>query len=93
MSYKLIPGGVRRLVDNACIPADDANTDWQRYQRWLAEGNAPQPADPPPPPIDFSDVDNIEKALKALGLVLAAWSGKTPAELKAAFRQAWNSLP
>lgn len=47
----------------------------------------------PKPPIDFSDVDNVEKALKALGLVTAAWNGKTPAQLKAAFKTAWDSLP
>jgi len=47
----------------------------------------------PKPPIDFSDVDNVEKALKALGLVVAAWNGKTPAQLKAAFKTAWESLP
>ena len=46
-----------------------------------------------PPPIDFADVDNVEKALKALGLVCAAWNGKTPAQLKAAFKTAWDSLP
>lgn len=45
------------------------------------------------PPIDFSDVDNVEKALKALGLVCAAWNGKTPAQLKTAFKTAWDSLP
>lgn len=45
-----------------------------------------------PPPIDLSDVENVERALKALGLVVAAWNGKTRDQLRAAFKQAWDSL-
>lgn len=36
---------IKRLADNAFIPFDEANTDFQEYQRWLAEGNVPTPAD------------------------------------------------
>ena len=51
--YKLISrqsmlGNVKtliRIIDNADIPFDPANTDYQQYLAWLAEGNEPIPAD------------------------------------------------
>jgi hypothetical protein len=55
--YKVInsPEGVtlnlvQRLSDNAFIPFDPANTDYQEYLKWVAEGNEPLPADEPVQP-------------------------------------------
>ena len=50
--YKLIKDSmtneikvVKRLEDNAFIPFDPSNTDYQAYLKWLEEGNEPLPAD------------------------------------------------
>ena len=52
--YKLLPNQpitnfpantVKRLSDNAFIPFDPANTDYQQYLAWLEAGNTPQPTD------------------------------------------------
>ena len=36
---------VKRLADNAFIPFNPDNTDYQAYLRWLEEGNTPLPAE------------------------------------------------
>ena len=36
---------IKRIADNAHIPFDPDNTDYQAYLKWLAEGNTPIPAD------------------------------------------------
>jgi hypothetical protein len=56
--YEPIAGGVRRYresttmpgqVDEASIPEDSNNADWQEYQTWLTDpANTPRPARPSP---------------------------------------------
>jgi len=36
---------ILRITDNAFIPFDPANTDYQAYLKWVSEGNTPLPAD------------------------------------------------
>lgn len=36
---------ILRIEDNAYIPIDETNTDYQEYLEWVAEGNEPEPAD------------------------------------------------
>jgi len=46
--YKLLNSrfkGIKRISDDAYIPMDPANIDYQAYLKWVAEGNTPLPAD------------------------------------------------
>ena len=52
MKYKLVrdvfTGEINKVFreeDLTWIPFDPANTDYQKYLEWLAEGNEPLPAD------------------------------------------------
>jgi hypothetical protein len=50
--YKLIKNAITneinsvlRTADNAFIPFDPANTDYQEYLKWVEEGNTPEGAE------------------------------------------------
>ena len=51
------PEMILRVADNAFIPLDPANRDYQEFLRWKESGNEPDPAIPfsEPPPPDISD--------------------------------------
>lgn len=45
--YKLNQNSIIRLSDNASIPLDEGNTDYQSYLLWVEEGNTPSAIDLP----------------------------------------------
>ncbi|MTI13115.1 hypothetical protein [Sansalvadorimonas verongulae] len=45
--YQKTRSGVLRLSDQAIIPDDPDNRDWQEYLEWKAEGNEPLPIPQP----------------------------------------------
>ena len=74
MTYQLTTGNtILRLSDNAFIPPDPANTDYQAFLAWVEAGNMPEPAPQTAP----APVLTTEQKLEAAGL--------TVAELKALF--------
>jgi hypothetical protein len=36
---------IQKISENVFIPISEANTDYQEYLKWVAEGNEPLPAD------------------------------------------------
>lgn len=65
MTYTLISSRtIIRDNDETFIPFDEANTDYQAFLAWIAEGNAPNPYVPPPAPPE----PTIEEKLASVGL-------------------------
>jgi hypothetical protein len=57
--YQLVTNfdGVKRTADEAFIPNDGGNRDWNEYQTWLSEGNTPDPAPAPPLPLPPAPIE------------------------------------
>ena len=71
MTYQLTTGDtILRTADNAFIPPDPANTDYQAYLAWLEAGNTPEPAPEPEPVPELTPAEKL------------AASGLTVEELK-----------
>lgn len=63
MTYTLTDNTtIIRDADGAAIPADEANTDYQAYLAWVAEGNTPNPYVPPPEPAPLTPQEKLEAA-------------------------------
>jgi hypothetical protein len=83
MNYKLTNHEVViRLADNAFIPFDPANRDYQEYLAWLAEGNEPVAADEPiaPNPLALAEAHISSHFTTARLLQMKDWRDTFPEE-------------
>ena len=82
--YQLIENGVRRLSDNADIPESLANKDWRKYQKWLDEGNTPQP-------MEIIDSWIMKRIERNLVLQSSDWSVKADVPLTEGRKNEWRT--
>ena len=50
---------ILRLADTAFIPPDPANTDYQAYLEWVAQGGVPEPAPEPEPVPELTPAEKL----------------------------------
>ena len=72
MTYTLTATtAIIRDIDQACIPDDPRNTDYQAYLAWVAEGNTAAPYVAPTAPPLTCTPGQFDFALNAVGLLPA----------------------
>lgn len=113
MSYKLNRyNRVIRLLDGAWLPCtydagvivalDEHSLFVREFKAWVALGNVPLPADPPAVPIDLSDLDNLDRAIKSNVLLTRQYANqqkagtyvlKSISDTRADFMTIYRALP
>lgn len=53
-------GHILRLADNAWIPPDPANRDYQAFREWVKAGGTPLPAPVPAPQVQLPQPTTLE---------------------------------
>ena len=85
----IVVQAICRKSDNAYIPFDEANTDYQEYLAWVAEGNTAEAADT----LTWDDI----RAKRDEILVSTDWTMTTGATVDqaqwAAYRQVIRDIP
>lgn len=86
MQFKLVanhPETIYRVDDGAWIPVDPRNVDFQEYQKWLAAGNTPLPADIPESAPKVVTAEDVLTLLQTKNLVTKSEAdGLRPPKIK-----------
>jgi hypothetical protein len=93
----------RTSQQNSLIVTTDLGVffvSWPTLPTWHREiikqaidaGVTIEAADPLLPPTDYSDINNLDKTIKAIGLTIAEVSGKTPIQIRDIFKAKYETL-